>query len=346
MMKNNLGIFLFNTDSEIKLQINNNNFNKLKYNFNSIIIIDINNDFSINLKNNIVSDNDKNSDSDSNKINIYKYLLNNKFLNNDLEDINIDKILYVLNDLIYSNFHYITFINDNYIYCDNLKAYFEYIDNHNLEFYSYTDSTEHEYHFQLYLFSIYSKSLYKFIELINTEKNNILFKLISIFETKMPFLKIGYNNNNIGTNIFYNNKMHECLVENNMLPIINIHKLFFSKNNFKYNIFTSIPDNFDINIYKSNNIQKDLLDYSDEDIYNHFLNYGQFEFRQYCKDYYVLSKPLREKLTKCNLLHFFDVPNDFNIHIYREKNTDLHHLNINELLLHWIHYGNNEGREF
>ena len=48
---NNLGVFLNNTDSELKVSINLHNYNILKSNFNSVIINDIDNNFSQKLKN-------------------------------------------------------------------------------------------------------------------------------------------------------------------------------------------------------------------------------------------------------------------------------------------------------
>ena len=162
---NNLGIFLNNTDSEMKLKINKYNFNKLKDNFDTIIILDIDNIFSKNLKNII------------NTKNIIKYILNNNFIKNNEDEINYDKIKCISQDLLninHQNTNYITFISDNYIYLEDLQEYFEYIDKHNLDFYSFTDSTENFYHYELYLFSINSKVINNFINFIKeyTQNNN------------------------------------------------------------------------------------------------------------------------------------------------------------------------------
>jgi hypothetical protein len=105
-MTNNLGIFINNTDSELKFNINLNNFSKLKSNFDKIIVIDIETKYSINLKDKIIYD-----------VNIYKYLLEDKFnksmLNSDFEynmikhvlkDINPKYFNFSIEDTIFINF--------------------------------------------------------------------------------------------------------------------------------------------------------------------------------------------------------------------------------------------------
>lgn len=328
-MSNNLGIFLNNTDSDMKFEINLNNFNNLKKNFSSIIIQDLNNDFSGKLKK-CVSGN-----------NILKYTQTNDIIKDDSFDINYNKIKDVLDNLNYNNFQYITFISDNYIYTNSLQEYFEYVNKHNLEFYSYTDSTENIYHYQLYIISINNKSMIKFINFINNNEN--LLNIDEIFNMKMPYLKVAYIPNNIEKNIFYNEEIYENLLDIDLLPIININKLLKIKNNYKYIIHSTIPDNFDINIYKLN---EDLAEYNDDKLYNHFLNFGQFEFRKYTSTEYILPIYIRKKLIKNNLLHYFDIPEDFDIFKYRDKNIDLGDLTKKEYIIHWINYGRYEKREY
>jgi hypothetical protein len=274
---------------------------------------------------------------------IYKYILNNHFKKNDFDDLATDSIINILNNLDYKIFDYITFINDNYIYCENLKDYFNYVNKHKLDFYSFTDSTEYTYHFQLYLFTIKSTSILKFKKFINTNVDNIVFKIHLLFEKSMPFLKIAYLKNNIDNNIFHNTKFFYELIKKKVLPIINLNMLFSIKNNYKYTFYQNIPEYFDIDIYKSN---KDLLHYDNEQLYSHFLNYGQYEFRQFSNYNYILPKFIRNYLKEYNLLFFFDVPEDFNVFKYREYNSDLNNLNIRDLLIHWINYGYYEDRKY
>ena len=199
---NNLGIFLNNTDSELKLSINLHNYNILKSNFNSVIINDIDNNFSQKLKN---------------AINI-----NNFSFNNDKSHFN--KILSIFSNINnYEQYDYITFIQDDYIYLNHLKEYFEYVMKHKLDFYSYTDSTENTYHFQLYLITINTNKIKIFLNFLNNKSN--LLNLHNIFETKMPFLKIAYNLNNNQKNIFYNEEMYQNLFNLSLLQIIDLTKI-------------------------------------------------------------------------------------------------------------------------
>lgn len=354
-MKNHLGIFFNNTNTDLKFDININNFNNLQKNFDNIIVVDINNDFSKKLRTKIIKDeyDDKYDDKYNENTNIFennskiqKYFLDNLFLKKDSEDYNFKDIIHILGNINYVNYNYITFINDDYIYCDNLTEYFKYVNNHNLDLYSYTDSTENKYHYQLYIFTISVEYIDNFINLVNSKKDykKILFRLPTIFENKMPFLKTAFLNDNINNNIFYNSNTYKYFFEEKILPIININYLSYLKNNYKYIIHDTIPDDFDINIYKSS---KDLESFPDDFLYEHFLNYGQFEFRKYNdlnNSSYVLPYYLRSVLKKYNLLHFFDIPDDFNIYKYRENNTDLQSFDENKLVLHWLNYGYNEQR--
>jgi hypothetical protein len=332
-MSNNLGIFINSTNSDLKVVINLSNINKLKQNFHSIIIVDIENEFSLRLKELI------------DQKNVYKYLLNNKFPNSPFEDFNNEKIKYVLNNLEFIDFNnefYVTFINDNYIYGDSLDNYFNYINIHNLDFYSMTDSTEGRYHYQLYLFTLKSTSVEKFKDYIKIYNHNIEYDIIKIFNKKMSYLKIAYIDINYENNIFYNsNSLYQSLVENNLLPIINLNKLENIKKNFRNTIFNIIPNNFDLETYKSH---EDLKDLSDDKLYNHFLNYGQYEPRIYSKNNFIYPVYIRDLLKKCDLLKYYDVPDDFNLEKYNSFYSDLIGKNSKELLFHWVNYGSKENR--
>jgi hypothetical protein len=352
-MHNNIGIFLNNTNSEIGVQINLHNYNILKNNFKKIIIIDIENDLSLKLKDLITNNNDN-----DNKI--ITYLNDNNNIKNDLCDLNINAIINLFN-IFDQKIHdleckYLTFISDNYIYCNNLFDYFQYINIHNLDFYSYTDSSEIKYHYQLYFFSISYISLELFKNFILNSDNikNIEIELYKTFDkiqikhfinNKIPFLKLAYLNENISNNIFNNNKLYKILFNNKLLPIININYLFNCKNNFNITtIHTNIPQNFDIEIYKK---YDDLKDKSDIFLQNHFLLNGQFENRNYSEDgNSILPNFIRTVLKSFNLLYFFDVPDNFSIEKYKKYNNDLVKLSIKDLYLHWINYGHFENRKY
>jgi len=223
-MKNHLGIFFNNTNTDLKFDINLNNFNNLQKDFDNIIVVDINNDFSKKLRTKIIK-NKKEDEYDEeyhentnifeNNSKIQKYFLDNLFLKKDSEDYNFKDIIHILGNINYINYNYITFINDDYIYCDNLTEYFKYVNNHNLDLYSYTDSTENKYHYQLYIFTISVEYIDNFINLVNSKKDykKILFRLPTIFENKMPFLKTAFLNDNINNNIFYNSNTYKYFFE-------------------------------------------------------------------------------------------------------------------------------------
>lgn len=328
---NNLGIFLNNTDSEIKLKINNYNFNKLKDNFDSIIILDINNIFSKNLKSMI------------NNKTIIKYILNNDSIKTNEDDLNYNKIKCILQDLLnlnYEHISYITFISDNYIYLEDLQEYFEYINKHDLDFYSFNDSTENFYHLQLYLFSINTKVLNVFLNIFNDNvQNNFELIMDKLYNKKIPYLKIAYLLNNIEKNIFYNDDVYENLLRSYLLPIISINRLIMIQKNLKYLIYSKIPENFDLNIYSSH---EDLKNFSKDKLLEHFLNYGQFEIRKYSSYEYILPDYLREFLIKENLITLFDLPDNFDIYKYRDENPNLTNFNKFDLFMYWINYGKNK----
>lgn len=332
---NNLGIFINNTDSELKFNINYNNFEKLKNNFDKIVVLDIEEKYSIQLKDKII-----------NEPSIYKYILDNAFSkDSNKDDFQYNKINYILKNINTQYFNYITIISDNYIYCDNLNGYFSYVYNHNLDFYSYTDTTENEYNYQLYLFSFLSSYVNKIISFLkkkyNIEEINHNFK--SIFDKKMAYIKVAYIDNNFEQNIFMNDKIHQYFINNNIIPILNINKLINIKKNFNNTIFNTIPSNFDLKIYKTH---KDLKNYSDEFLYNHFLNYGQFEIRNFCEDNFIYPVYIRNLLEKCSLLKYFDVPTNFNMIKYKELNPDIGNLNRTNLLLHYIDNGCKENKAY
>jgi hypothetical protein len=345
-MANNLGIFLNYTNSEVKYNINLNNYNNLKDNFKCIIVVDEDNEISDKLLENIKEMvNNSKKDLINNTINDtihIKYNSSNKYLD-------IEKIIFTLKDRDCSSYNNIVFISDSHIYLNSLKDYFDYINNYNIDLCSYNDSSENEYHCQLYLFSIKSKCINNFLNFIELEKDNpkFIYKFPKIFEKSIPFLKIAYIQDNSYKNIFYNKNLYKYFVKNDILPVIDLVLLNDYTNTYNYSTFEILPNNFDLEIYKSN---EDLKNFSDNFLYNHFLEYGQFEFRKYSDDEdninFILPSFIREKLKENNLLQFYDVPDDFNLYSYKKKYKDLEDLDENRLIMHWIKYGYYEKRSY
>ena len=346
-MTKKIGIFINNTDSIIKYKININNYNNLKQNFTIIIIIDINTKYSNNLKSYIEKDTE---------YFIYYFILekNCSF---------IEKIQYIYDNINFSSleYKYLTFIEDNYIYLDSFKKYFTYVNDHNLDACPYYDSSEKDYHYGVFLYSINKKTSLKFSDYIKTNiinddyinyinYINLFFNSIKNIKIK-SFLKIAYVDCNIGYNIFKNIEYLEFLVENNFISLISLETIEFIKNDYTFYEYTNIPNDFDINIYKE---YDDLSTYSESFLHNHFLKHGQFEFRKFKKNIYddkintnyILPNFIRKKLHNLNILYYFDLPYEFNIFNYKNINHDLSKFTINELILHWVNNGIYENRKY
>ena len=322
-MTSRLGIFMNITDSDIKYHVNRNNYNNLNKNFTKTISFDIDSDYSKD----------------------FEYIKYNKDSSFN------EKILFILENILYESFDNITFISDKYIYCDDLESYFNYVDKHNLDFSSYTDSSEIEYHYQSYLFTIKISCINTMIKFLKENISNKLFgnSFLSIFDNKVPYMKLAYLDSNLNTNIFFDNDdVYEFLLDNDLLPIINITRLIIARDNYIFKVYEEIPDDFDIDIYRT---QDDLKHYDTNFLHKHFIEYGQFEHRLYKKNslnsnIWVLPNYIRKKLScdKCNLLYLFDIPIDFNIRKYIENNKDLANFSIEKLIKHWLHYGKHENR--
>ena len=330
-----LGIFINNTNSEIKKAVNYNNYNKLKKNFFHCIIVDNINEFSNKLKTDIMKD-------ITNENLTYHQIYNDNYL--EKISISIEKA----DKFSYSN---LVFIEDNYIYCDSLQNYFNYVNQHKiLNICSYSDSSEIEYHLQIYLFSVNFNIINKFKKFLNEKNfvyNDVVFNLLKIFNNSYSYLKIAYNESNINKNIFLNNDyLYKILLDNTELPIISIQKINeYQKNIDDRIILKELPENFNVEIYREYN---DLYNYSDDFLKKHFINFGQYEKRRYSDECYFMILPLfiRKYLNNCNLLEYFDFPEKFDLHVYREYNKDLDNFNIYDLFNHWNQFGKNEHRVY
>jgi hypothetical protein len=359
-MNEHLGIFLNNTTSILKKSVNLNNFIKLSNDFAKFIIIDVNNEFSQLLKNDIdeyinIGNNKANNKVNTNNV-IVQYLLDNELY--DPSDFDIKKIKMIINKPeLLKCANYSTFIHDKYIYTDSIKNYLTYISSHSLDFSSFVDSfnNKYEYKYETFIFTIknINENINKMDNILNYIDNSSHFNINKIhenFSITMPYLKVAYlykNSDRFDGNFFFND-IYEILFIQGKLPIVSIDKLLFLKNNYKYiyGFFTHIPDNFDINIYRES--VPELINSTDNAIEQNFINQGQFLFKRYSKykNYinYILPDYLRNVLLNIELLYFFDVPDNFNIYKYKEKNGDLNNLNESDLVLHWINYGCNENR--
>jgi len=335
-MNKKLGVFLNNTKNESDYLINYSNYKNLRKNFDNIIIVDINNIFSLNLKKNIDR---KNTD--------YKHIIceSNSF---------IEKI-FNIKDLII-DYDIITFIQDKYIYVSNLNDYFSHIYKSNYDIYSMTDSNENFYHMQLYIFTIKKSIINKFIEetgiYIENKKNldnisyilNYLKFITELFINRSVFIKVAYLDIIVNKNILLiDNDFYYELVKNNILPIIDINLLDKYLNNYinEKLTFNELPNTFNLDVYKQ---YEELKNFNDDELKKHFLAHGQFECRQYKLNKYIQKDIIYNCLEKNKLLKYFDFPTNFNMFYYKKCNEDLNLLNMQQLKKHWFKFGINEDR--
>jgi hypothetical protein len=341
-MNKKLGVFLNNTENESNYLINYNNYKNLKKNFDNIIVIDLNNNYSLNLKKKI----EKNKD------------IKNEHIIYDSKDF-IEKIINIKDKII--DYEIITFIEDKHIYTSKLNDYFTHVVKSNYEFYCLTDSTETDstenfYHMQLYIFSIKKSIINIFINnsvlFLKNKKNldaisyklNYLKYITELFINRSVFVKVAYLDNIINKNILLvDNNFYFELLENDILPIIDINLLNKYNNNYNNNklTFTEIPDTFNIDIYKQ---YDDLKNLNNDELKKHFIDHGQFECRKYKLNNHIQKDIIYKCLEKNNLLKYFDFPPNFDMYYYKKNNNDLKLLNMYELKKHWFKFGINEDR--
>ena len=115
-----LGIFLNNTNSDIKYYINLNNYNNLKKYFDKAIILDVNSQYSIKLQK-------------TTNIQILPNIYNISDYQSIIKDLDLC-----------SSYTNIVFINDNNIYLNNFDDYFKYINKNGNRMCPYCDLYEND----------------------------------------------------------------------------------------------------------------------------------------------------------------------------------------------------------
>jgi len=83
------------------------------------------------------------------------------------------KWIYALENVDYTSYNNVIFTNDSYIIHGNIDRFLFKSATTNVELYGYNDSTQYNYHYQSYLFSVNSSAIHKFISMYNVEKSNI-----------------------------------------------------------------------------------------------------------------------------------------------------------------------------
>jgi len=149
--------------------------------------------------------------------------------------IDFGKWKYVLNNIDYSTYEYITFTNDSFSISQPIYFYFNLAFEKNKELYAYTSSSEVKYHFQSYLFTVKKDAINKFKNYLTTKitpisKNispiHLEVNLINAFQSYDCFLDIGKLHINNKRNIFFNNDfLYFILFKYGLLPFIKLKRV-------------------------------------------------------------------------------------------------------------------------
>jgi hypothetical protein len=146
------------------------------------------------------------------------------------------KWIYLLSQIDYSLYDYVFFINDSFIIQKPVTHFINLAIKSNTELYGYNDSTQENYHYQSYFFSVRSDAINKFINMYNSKKNliktqrdvieNFELKMINYFSSHNCYLKIGNFFLHKGLNIFFTNDfLYEILKKNGFLPFVKLKRI-------------------------------------------------------------------------------------------------------------------------
>jgi len=234
--KKHLTIIACHLYNKQRIQVLKQNIRFLSFSNNDIIIINSSNL----LLNNVVKNVVKNELQ--NKVKQYIEIPNDKW-------IDFGKWKYVLNNIDYSNYEYITFTNDSFSISQPIYFYFNLLVERNKELYAYTSSSEVKYHFQSYLFTVKKEAICKLKNYLTTKINPICkninpilleLHLINAFQTYDCFLDIGNLHINNKKNIFFNNDLfYFILFKYNLLPFIKLKRI--NKPHYKRTSITFSP---------------------------------------------------------------------------------------------------------
>jgi len=146
------------------------------------------------------------------------------------------KWIYVLQNLVdINNYDYVIFTNDSFTIHNSINHFFNLTYKYNVELFGYNDSTQNNYHYQSYIFSIKKEAIDIFINKINNpsliirNQNDVIenFELLMTnwFKTTKCFLQIGNFNFNKNHNIFFTNDFFYLpLKTSNLLPFTKIKR--------------------------------------------------------------------------------------------------------------------------
>ena len=154
----------------------------------------------------------------------------------NMASVDFGKWIYALKNFDFSSYNNVIFTNDSFIIHDKIDVFLVKAANTHVELFGYNDSTEKKYHYQSYLFSIRSESIYKFIDMFEIKRDNLKssidvinkceLEMINYFNTSDCYLKIGNFPSNRNKNIFFKNDfLYDKLKNNGLLPFTKLKRL-------------------------------------------------------------------------------------------------------------------------
>jgi hypothetical protein len=175
---------------------------------------------------------------------LYFYVQNNLYSNENIKYFEIEndntydlgKWIYGIKNSDLSVYDFVIFTNDSYIIHNPIHHFYNLTAKMNVELYGYNDSTQINYHYQSYLFSLRKDCIDKFVNLFNSKKdmlngqesviNEFELKLTQYFENHDCFLKIGNEPYHKTKNIFFNSDIfYSKLMESKLLPFTKIKRI-------------------------------------------------------------------------------------------------------------------------
>jgi hypothetical protein len=146
------------------------------------------------------------------------------------------KWIYLLSQIDTSSYDYVFFINDSFIIEKPITHFINLAIKSNAELYGYNDSTQVNYHYQSYFFSVRANAIAKFIAMYNSKKdliksqgdliNNYELKMIKYFPNHNCYLKIGNFSLHQGLNIFFTSDfLYSILKKNGFLPFVKLKRI-------------------------------------------------------------------------------------------------------------------------
>jgi hypothetical protein len=141
-----------------------------------------------------------------------------------------------IKNINYTLYDFVIFTNDSYIIHYPITQFINLTVKNNYELYGYNDSTQQNYHYQSYLFSIRNNAINKFIgyyrsikDKLNSQEdviNMLELKMLKCFNSKGCFLNIGLFKIHQGKNIFFTNDiLYNKLKKTRLLPFTKIKRI-------------------------------------------------------------------------------------------------------------------------